>query len=310
MAPHATESSTVEGFNGHGMEPVNAGEAPLEPGVKKSVAQGKMVEFPRPPKFDDKYKERDYLKGRLAAAFRIFGKNGFDEGVAGHITMRDPVEPDSFWAIGMLMEVVKVNPFGVAFSHINKSDLIRVGPNGKVVDGGDVRLLNTAAYMIHHAVHVARPDVVCAAHSHSIYGRTWCTLGRKLDTITQDACAFHNDHVTYNSFNGVVLVEKEGQDIAACLGNKKAALLQNHGLLTVGKTIEEAVFWFVSMERCCHSQLMAEAAAAYTGQKLVIIDDEQAEYTKRTVGSPAAGWFNAKPMFDMIHRETQGAYLQ
>jgi len=66
----------------------------------------------------------------------------------------------------------------------------------------------------------------------------------------------------------------------------------------------------VSMERCCHSQLMAEAAAAYTGQKLVIIDDEQAEYTKRTVGSPAAGWFNAKPMFDMIHRETQGAYLQ
>ncbi|KAK0960326.1 hypothetical protein LTR91_020384, partial [Friedmanniomyces endolithicus] len=258
MAPHATESSTVEGFNGHGMEPVNAGEAPLEPGVKKSVAQGKMVEFPRPPKFDDKYKERDYLKGRLAAAFRIFGKNGFDEGVAGHITMRDPVEPDSFW----------VNPFGVAFSHINKSDLIRVGPDGKVVDGGDVRLLNTAAYMIHHAVHVARPDVVCAAHSHSIYGRTWCTLGRKLDTITQDACAFHNDHVTYNSFNGVVLVEKEGQDIAACLGNKKAALLQNHGLLTVGKTIEEAVFWFVSMERCCHSQLMAEAAAAYTGQKL------------------------------------------
>ena len=139
----------------------------------------------------------------------------------------------------MLIEVVKVNPFGVAFSHINKSDLIRVGPDGKVVDGGDVRLLNTAAYMIHHAVHVARPDVVGAAHSHSIYGRTWCTLGRKLDTITQDACAFHNDHVTYNSFNGVVLVEKEGQDIAACLGNKKAALLQNHGLLTVGKTIEE-----------------------------------------------------------------------
>ncbi|KAK5725785.1 hypothetical protein LTR15_003975 [Elasticomyces elasticus] len=300
MAPHATENDTIEGFNGNGAEPVNAGEAPLEPGVKKSVAQGKMIEFPRPPKFDDKYKERDYLKGRLAAAFRIFGKYGFDEGVAGHITMRDPVEPTSFW----------VNPFGVAFSHINKSDLIRVNAEGKVVDGGDVRLLNTAAYMIHHAVHVARPDVLCAAHSHSIYGRTWCTLGRKLDTITQDACAFHDDHVTYNSFNGVVLVEKEGKDIAACLGNKKAALLQNHGILTVGKTIEEAVFWFVSMEKCCHSQLMAEAAAAYTGQKLVIIDDEQAEYTKRTVGSPAAGWFNAKPMFDVVHRETGGSYLQ
>lgn len=110
---------------------------------------------------------------------------------------------------------------------------------GEVIDGGEVRLLNTAAYMIHAAIHAARPDVICAAHSHSIYGRTWCTLGRKIDTLTQDSCAFHNDHVVYDSFNGVVLAEKEGKNIAACLGDKKAALLQNHGLLTVGHTIEE-----------------------------------------------------------------------
>ena len=80
---------------------------------------------------------------------------------------------------------------------------------------------------------------MCAAHSHSIYGRTWCSLGRKLDSLTQDSCAFHDDHVVYESFNGVVLAEKEGKDIAKCLGDRKAALLINHGLLTVGKTIEE-----------------------------------------------------------------------
>jgi len=114
-----------------------------------------------------------------------------------------------------------------------------VNHSGEVIDGGPVRLLNQAAYMIHSAVHAARPDVICAAHSHSIYGRTWCSLGRKLDTLTQDACAFHDDHVVYDSFNGVVLAEKEGKDIAACLGDKKAALLQNHGLLTVGHTVEE-----------------------------------------------------------------------
>ena len=188
-----------------------------------------MINFPRPPTFDDKYKERDYLKGRLAAAFRIFGKYGFDEGVAGHITLRDPVQPDCFW----------VNPFGTAFSLINKSDLILVNHDGKVIDGGENRLLNTAAFMIHSAVHNARPDVICAAHSHSIYGRTWCSLGRKIDTLTQDACAFHNDHVVYDSFNGVVLAEKEGRNIEECLGEKKAALLINHGLLTVGHTIEE-----------------------------------------------------------------------
>lgn len=132
-----------------------------------------------------------------------------------------------------------MNPFGVAFSLINKSDLILVNHSGQVIDGGECRLLNTAAYMIHSAIHAARPDVNCAAHSHSIYGRTFCSLGRKLDTLTQDACAFHNDHVVYDSFNGVVLAEKEGKDIAKCLGDKKAALLQNHGLLTVGATIEE-----------------------------------------------------------------------
>jgi hypothetical protein len=139
------------------------------------------------------------------------------------------VKTDCFW----------VNPFGRAFSLITKSDLILVDHSGKVIDGGENRLLNTAAYMIHAAIHEARPDVICAAHSHSIYGRTWCSLGRKLDTLTQDSCAFHDDHVLYESFNGVVLAEKEGKDIAACLGGKKAALLQNHGLLTVGGSVEE-----------------------------------------------------------------------
>ncbi|KAL1961970.1 hypothetical protein VTN77DRAFT_705 [Rasamsonia byssochlamydoides] len=138
--------------------------------------------FPRPPVFEDKYEEREYLKGRLAAAFRIFGKYGFDEGVAGHITIRDPVDKETFW----------VNPFGVAFSQIKKSDLIQVDHEGNIIGGGPVRLLNSAAYMIHSAIHSARPDVNCAAHSHSIYGRSFCALGRPLDIITQDACAFYN----------------------------------------------------------------------------------------------------------------------
>jgi len=69
------------------------------------------------------------------------------------------------------------------------------------------------------------------------------------------------DHVLYESFNGIVLAEEEGKNIAKALGNKKAALLQNHGLLTCGGTVEEAVFWFVSLEKCCHAQLLADAAA-------------------------------------------------
>lgn len=171
-------------------------------------------------------------------------------------------------------------------------------------------MLNTAAFMIHSAIHAARPDVAAACHSHSVFGRAFCTLGRKLDTITQDACAFHNDHVVYESFSGVVLAPEEGRNIARALGGCKAALLQNHGLLTVGKSIDEAVFWFVSMDKCCQTQLLAEAAAGSRGEKPIVICEEDAEHTcKTTVGTTHAGYFSAKPLFDVIHKETGGDYL-
>lgn len=125
--------------------------------------------------------------------------------------------------------------------------------------------------MIHHAVHVARPEINCVAHSHSIYGRTFSTLGRSLDMITQDSCAFFNDLALYTSFHGVVLAAEEGVAIATALGNRKAALLQNHGLLTCGKTVEATVFWFMSLDRCCHSQLMADAAAGGRGGTVSIL---------------------------------------
>jgi ribulose-5-phosphate 4-epimerase/fuculose-1-phosphate aldolase len=80
----------------------------------------------------------------------------------------------------------------LAFSLITKSDLIRVSEDGKILDGGNVRLLNTAAFMIHSALHKARPDVNAACHSHSIYGRTFCALGKTLDVTTQDSCAFYD----------------------------------------------------------------------------------------------------------------------
>lgn len=207
---------------------------------------------------------------------------------------QDPVEPTSFW----------VNPFGVAWPLLKASDLILVNKEGKVVEGGSCRLLNAAAYMIHHAVHTARPEINCVAHSHSIYGRAFCSLGRNLDTITQDSCAFHNDIALYSSFRGVVLAEDEGIAIAEALGGRKAALLQNHGLLTCGKSIEAAIFWFMSLEKCCHAQLLADAAAGGRGHETVKIDEKDAAYTYQTVGTELAGWFSAKPTFDMMEHES------
>lgn len=293
-----TQSTPSNGFNAPDSQPSDA--ATHEPGLDQHGVKAQMQKFPAPPKFADKYEEREYLKGRLALAFRIFGKLGFDEGVAGHITLRDPVKPDHFW----------VNPFGVAFSQIKKSDLILVNHDGKVVDGGPCRLLNTAAYMIHSAIHSARPDVNCAAHSHSIYGRAFCALGKPLDITTQDSCAFYNDLAVYNAFRGVVLVKEEGENIAKTIGNKKAILLQNHGLLTVGQTIEACIFWYVSLEKCCRAQLMADAAAAGRGWETVKIDEEDAAFTYKSVGTPRAGWFSAKPAFDVMEAESAPEVFQ
>lgn len=138
--------------------------------------------LPRPPTFTDKHQEREYLKGRLAAAFRIFGKNGYADGIEGHITLRDPVDPETFW----------VNPFGVPFHHMKSSDLVQTDHAGNVIGGGKVRVINKAAYQIHAAIHKARPDVNCAAHCHSNYGRTFCAFGKPLDMTTQDATVFYN----------------------------------------------------------------------------------------------------------------------
>ncbi|KAJ4148959.1 hypothetical protein NW754_000395 [Fusarium falciforme] len=265
-----------------------------------AVAMGSRAGVQLMPSFDDPHKERAYLKGRLALAFRIFAQKGFDEGVAGHITVRDPVEPSTFW----------VNPFGVAWPTLKASDLIRVNGEGKVIEGGPVKLLNKAAYMIHHAVHEARPDVNCVAHSHSVYGRAFSTLGRPLDIITQDACAFYNDIVHYKSFGGIVLEAEEAANIAKSLGNKKAAILANHGLLTCGKTVESTVFWFMSLETCCRVQLLADAAAAGRGDQVVKVNDQEAEYTYKAVGTELAGWFSAKPTFFAIERESKEDHLE
>ena len=151
--------------------------------------------------------ERLHRKQRLAASFRLFGKFGFDEGVAGHITVRDPEHLDRFW----------VNPFGMNFKHIRVSDLICVDHTGEVVEGDAT--VNRAAFAIHSQVHAARPDVVAAAHSHSLYGKAWSSLGRLLDPITQDACAFFEDHALFDDYTGVVLDLEEGKRIGAALGD-------------------------------------------------------------------------------------------
>jgi ribulose-5-phosphate 4-epimerase/fuculose-1-phosphate aldolase len=246
----------------------------------------KIAKTPEPPVFQTVAEERLHRKQRLASAFRLFAKFGFSEGVAGHITARDPERQDHFW----------VNPFGLHFAHIRASDLVLVDEHGNVVKGD--RPINEAAFAIHSRIHRARPDVMAAAHAHSFFGKTWSSLGRLLDPLTQDACAFYQDHGLFADYTGVVYDTSEGDRIAAALGDNKAVILQNHGLLTVGRTVDEAAWFFISMDRCCHSQLLAESAG-----KPVPISHESALVAQQQIGNPRVGWFQYQPLWDLISRE-------
>ena len=246
-----------------------------------------------PDSVQDFKEERLHRKQRLAAGLRILGRLRLAEGVAGHVTVRDPEYPDRFW----------VNPFGKNFKLMKVSDLICVDHTGEVVEGD--KPVNAAAFAIHSQIHKNLRHVTAAAHTHSLYGKAWSSLGRLLDPLTQDSCAFYNDHVLFNDFTGVVLDTSEGERISAALGNKKAAILQNHGLLTVGKTVDEVAWWYITMERTCQAQLLAEAAG-----DPVKIRDDIATLTHSQVGQPHGGYFSFKPLYDVLMAEDDRSWAE
>jgi ribulose-5-phosphate 4-epimerase/fuculose-1-phosphate aldolase len=234
--------------------------------------------------------ERLYRKQRLAAGYRLFARNGFDMGGAGHITARDPELLDHFW----------VNPAGVHFSRIRVSDLMLVNHAGEIVQPPKNARprLNRAAFAIHSELHKARPDVVAAAHSHSLYGKAWSALGELLEPLTQDSAAFYDDHAIFREFSGVVLEPDEGRKIAAVLGPRKAVILQNHGLLTVGRSVEAAVWRYLAMENACQAQLIAQAAGPTKP-----MPPEVARHTAGQVGTEVGGIFAFQPYWDVVSEE-------
>ncbi|KAJ3999541.1 class II aldolase/adducin N-terminal [Lentinula boryana] len=256
------------------------------------------IELKTVPSFNSPYEEREWIKAHMAAALRYWGKMGFGEGIAGHITVRDPVLPDHYW----------MNPFEEHFSTITKSMLVLVGPDGYVSPEGAQAPINAAGFYIHSAIHKARPEIKAAAHCHSIYGKAWSVFGRPIDMLVQDSCLFYENQSVYKSFGGVVLSHEEGANIASALGPKsKACILQNHGLLTLGDTVDEAVYLFGALDRLCHVQLMVEAAAANNIPK-TIISKEDAEFTANSIKESRRNYIKLE--YKLLLQETQGAFLQ
>jgi ribulose-5-phosphate 4-epimerase/fuculose-1-phosphate aldolase len=143
---------------------------------------------------------------------------------------------------------------------------------------------NAAGVSIHSACHIARPDAHAICHAHSLYGKAWASFGRELDMISQDVCYFYKAHSVYRNYGGIAFGQDEGTNIARALGNNKAAILVNHGLITVGETVDEAAYLYTLLEKSCRIQLMVEAI----GLPKVIVPDDEAMDTFQMASQPVS----------------------
>jgi len=198
------------------------------------------------PAFPSFVLARRHALVHMAATFRYFARQGFAEGQSGHISVRDPEHPGLMW----------MNPLSRHFGLLAAGDMLCLDmATGAVVAGAanpatGRRTANRAGFFIHAAVHAARPDAHAVCHAHTAAGRAWAAVARPLDMLTQDVCNFYGAHAVYASYGGIVFGEDEGQRIAATLGPAhKAVILMNHGLLTVGRTVDEAGFR-MSLQEC------------------------------------------------------------
>ena len=225
-------------------------------------------------------------KERLVAACRAFALEGFDYGFAGHLTVRDPEHTDLYWTNPMCVHFDKVN-YPTLFWLIIRARLCRA-----------ITLLTEPALFCTPMCMNNIPDIISMCHAHTTYGVAWCATGRPIDPVTQDACAFFEDHVVIGEQGGQVAVENHaGSDVAKAFTGVKAALHQNHGLLTASRhSIEAAAFWFIALERCCQQQLDIAAS----GVEPIFIPRDRALYSREHVGSEYIGWLHFQTIWNKL----------
>ncbi len=187
----------------------------------------------------------------LAACYRLVDFFGMADMMANHISSRVPDEEGAFL----------INPYGMMYDEITASCLIKVDLAGKVLsqpDFGDLNYgINKAGYVIHSAVHEARPEVGCVIHTHSWASMAVSSLDCGLLPLTQTAMRFLK--IGYHEYQGVVLNTQEQASLIRDLGQGEALMLRNHGILVVGRSVGEAFNWTHRLELSCRAQIGAMA---------------------------------------------------
>jgi ribulose-5-phosphate 4-epimerase/fuculose-1-phosphate aldolase len=185
----------------------------------------------------------------LAAAYRLAAINGWDDTVYTHLSASVPGEPG----------VYLLNEFGLGFDEVSASSLVKVDVQGRVVDGS-ARAVNPSGFAIHGAVHAARPEAECVIHLHTPWGVALSMLPEGLLATSQWAMRLHG-RLGRHAYEGLALGAQEQQRLVNNLGALDGLILDNHGVLTVGRTVAEAFMLMHVLERAAQAQLRAMAAA-------------------------------------------------
>lgn len=214
------------------------------------------------PAFASAEELREHRRRQTALSYRIFAALGWGTLGDGHITARDPIIPNAMWLLR----------YDVPFNRAAVSDLVLVGPDGRLLMGEGP--INMTAYYIHAPIHEARPEAVAVAHTHTAYGTPWAARGERFRMICQEAAAFYEDHYVFPGEEVQVMDFDAGKRIAHSLEDGKAVILRNHGPVTVGRSVEEAVGWFLLMERVAEVHIKAPGAEPISDEAAAVAATE------------------------------------
>ncbi len=188
----------------------------------------------------------------LAALYRLVAHHRMTDLIYTHISARLPGPENHFL----------INQYGVMFHEMRASDLVKIDYDGNIVeDGQQSRRVNAAGFCIHSAIHMARHDLMCVIHTHTAAGMAVAAQKHGLLPISQHALKFYG-HLAYHGYEGIALDLDERERLVADLGEHRAMILQNHGLLVAGRTVPEAFNNIYYLERACQAQVQALAGGA------------------------------------------------
>ena len=201
----------------------------------------------------------DTLREKLVNAGRVLVSEDQGDYVAGHITVRLPDDPGRFLMKAACIGLEEMTP----------DNIITVDIEGEKV-GGTMPRHNEV--FIHSEVLRARPDIQSVVHTHPSHAVAFSSLGQPLKAISNDSVVFSNGLPVFSETTDLIVDQRRGKAVAKCLGDHGALLLRNHGIVTAGRSIEEAVFIAIKLEKACRLQLLAESAG---GPKLFVKDEDR-----------------------------------